>query len=358
MTVTVFTPYVQCTINGSQPSQQVAKARVESSFADPVSRGYVTFHSAPSWGHGDDVTIAMGNGTNNVTRFTGTVFEGDYLNSGPTFELVCRGPLWRVQKYRNPYPKGLTLLDLTGGPATDEAIARAVLDVVGVSYNSGNIGGTGIVRGGLAAVAYTWRKGEGALEYLQRLSKASLGYRMIETIGGDIFRVQVLGRPRGSSDFSFTEGIDIFEGAHTQRSTFETYTAWSVNGFDYGDGLGPVNFSVPTDPGSAEVFTFSSEMIERALESDPGGGVSAELVLEYVRAESDHEIVKISGLSTPRDELYGPGQTHNVNSALVGVTGENLWVMGVTAQGDDQWFTHTFEYVGGGGNDGGGYEGP
>lgn len=343
MTVLVYTPYVQVTINGSQPSQPVARARVESSFADPTSRGYVTFHEAPSWGQGDELTITMGNGTNNLLRGTFTILEGDYLNAGPTVELVGRGPLWRVQKFRNPYPKGLTLQDLTGGPATDQAIAQAVLDVVGVS-NIGSIGGTGIVRGELAAVAYTWHKGESALDYLQRLSKASLGYRMIESTDGNIHRTQVFGRPQGASEFSFTEGQDIFEGAHTQRSTFERYVAWSVSGFDYGDGLGPVNFSNPSDPGGVEVYEFSSDMIEKALASDPGSGVSAEEVENYIEAESDHEIVVIQGMSTPRDDLIGPGQTHTINSPLLGVNGERVWCLGVSAEVDDRWFTQTMEY--------------
>lgn len=358
MTVTVYTPFVECTINGVQPAQPITKARVESSFSDPVTKGYVTFKDVPTWGHGDDLTISMGNGTNNVLRFTGALFQADHLNSGPTVELVARGPLYAVQKYRNPYPNGLTLLDLTGGPATDEAIARAVLDVVGVTYTSGNIDGTGITRGELAAVAYVWKHGETALDYLQRLSKASLGYRMIETIGGDIYRVQIYNRPGSTPDFTFTEGVDIFEGAHTQRTTFGRYLAWSVTGFDYGDGLGPVSYSNPADPGSLEVYTFSSEMIEKSLQADPGSGVSAEEVEAYIEAESDHEIVKLGSLSTPRDDLFGPGQTHLINSALVGVTGEDLRLMGVTVEVEGDWFTQTMEYLGGGTPPAGGYGGP
>lgn len=358
---TVWLPYVQCTIAGQQPAQQVTGARVEASFADPVSRGYVSFRETPPWGHGDELTITMGNGINNVLRFTGTIFQGDYLNSGPSRTLVARGPLYRVQKFRNQEPKGLGLLDLTQGPATDEAIVRAVLDRVGVSYSSGNIGGTGILRGTLAAEAYRWRYGESALDYIQRLAKASLGYRLIESIGGDIYRVQVYGRPSGAADYFFTEGIDIFEGVHTQRSTFERYQAVRVTGFDYGDGLGPVAYAVPESPGSGtDVYTFSSEMIEKTLiDGDPKGddGVSCEAVVDYLFGEVDRETVKVSSLSTPRDEVIGPGNTLNVNSALTGVEGEGLWVLGVTNEVDDVNYTQTFELIGGG-EAPGGYTGP
>jgi hypothetical protein len=347
--MTTWTPYATATLNGTQISTVLVKgARVEMSMSDPVMKGYVKCIGAPSWGQGDDLTITLGGGPNNVTRFpAGSVWQGDYLNSGPNFELVGRGPLYAVQKYRNNRAKGLTLTDLTGGPATDEAIAQAVLDVVGVSYSGGNIGGTGIVRGALAPDGYTWRRGERALDYLQRLSKASLGYKMIES-NGDIFRTQVMGGiPTGAADFTFTEGVDIFEGAHTQRETFNRFTSWEVTGFDFGDGFGPVRFANPDPvPDGEENYAFSSEMIERALDSDPGGGISCETVEAFVEAETDHELTHISGLTTPRDDLFGPGQIIIVNSALLGVTGQKLWLIGVTAETDEDWFIHTLELVG------------
>lgn len=351
MTVTTWRPYATATLNGSQVDTMLLKgARVETSFADPVSKGYVKCIGDPGAGQGDDITITLGGGSSggNRTRFpAGKVLQVDFLNTGPNVEVVARGPLYAVQRYRNNFANGLTLTDLTGGPATDQAIARAVLDVVGVSYSSGNIGGTGIVRGRSAMVAYTWRKGEGALEYLQRLSKASLGYKMVETIGGDIFRTQVLGTPSGSADFTFTEGIDIFEGAHTQIETFDTWTAWSVGGFDYGDGLGAVSFSNPSTIGNGDIpYAYSSEMIESNTNSDPRGGISAETVLGYIQGESNHAITKVSGLVTPRDDLFGPGQIHQITSARLGLNAKKLWVLSVTAETDENWFTQTMEYVG------------
>jgi hypothetical protein len=353
MTVQVFKPYLATTLNGvAIDTQLVRGARVEASFADPVSKGYIRCIGDPGgWSQGDPVTIAMGAGTNNTLRFVnGTILEGDWLNSGPSFELVCRGPLYAAQKFRNNRPKGRTLTDLTGGPATDEAIARAVLDIAGVSYSSGNIGGTGIVRGASAPDGYTWRQGESALEYLTRLSKASIGYKLVESVGGvpgqNVFRTQVLGTP-DSSDFTLTEGTDLFEGAHVQKETFDTYSAWEVTGFDYGDGLHAVyNRSPDPIPDGVSPYAFSSEMIERGPDSDSRSGISAETVLNYLRSESSGAITKISGIVTPRDDLIGPGQVCFLNAPdTLGVSG-NFWVLSVVVEVDDQWFTQTLELVG------------
>jgi hypothetical protein len=347
VTVAVWTPYCTATLNGTQIDTALVRgARVETSLADPVSKGYVRLYGDPGFSQGDDITITMGGGLNNLTRFpSGTVFEGDFLNTGPTFELVGRGPLYAAQKYRNNRPKGLTLLDLTRGPATDEAIAQAVLTIAGVPFSSGNIGGTGIVRGRSAPDGYTWRQGESALDYLQRLTKASLGYKMVESTDGNVFRTQVLGTP-GSPDLTLTEGVDIFEGAHAQFETFDTFTAWEVTGFDYGDGLGTVYNRDPDPIGAGAVaYAYSSEMIERGPDSDTRSGISAETVLAYIRGESDHTIRKISGLVTPRDDLIGPGAVVRIESDMLGGAG-NYWVIGVTAEVDENWFTQTLELLG------------
>src|SRR4051812_39674558 len=145
VTSTVFTPTVSATLNGS-PITGVRKARVISGFTDPVTKIYVTIYPAISWAEGDTIAVTMGSGTNNVLSGTGTIYEADQLNAGPTFELVARGPLFKAQKFNNNVTNGLTLTDLTGGPATDEAIAKAVLTIAGVSYDPANIGGTGLQR--------------------------------------------------------------------------------------------------------------------------------------------------------------------------------------------------------------------
>lgn len=357
MANSVWTPTVSVLLNGS-PLSGVTKARASASFTDQVSKAYVQVHPAPTWIEGDTLVVTMGGGNNDVTRFTGVVYEGDYLNDDPTFELVARGPLEKARRYRNNVPNGLTLDDLTGGPATDQVIARAVLTTAGVSFVSGNIDGTGITRGSLAPSAYTWRNGETALDYLARLSQASVGYRMVETIGGAVLRVQVYGRPDGTSVFTLTEGVDIFGGGHTQRETFSKYTAVTITGFDYGDGNGRVTFSDPDPtPGGVDPFVFSSDMIERALDADAGQGISAEAVGAWARAEVNRETIRTSSVSTPRDDLFGPGQTHTIDSPRLGLTSEKMWLFAVTCEVNDQWFTQTMDYIGGGSSSGG-YPGP
>lgn len=349
MAGTVYTPYVAATLNGT-PITGVRKARVVSSFSDPVTKIYVSVYPAIDWSEGDTLAVTMGSGTNNVLSGTGQLYETDYLNSGPSFELVARGPLFKAQKYRNNQADGLTLTNLTGGPATDEAIVKAVLDVVGVSYTPSNIGGTGLQRGTLAPAAYTWRMGESALDYLNRIGKASLGYRLVETIGGDVVRVQVRGRPSSAADFSLEQGVDIFAGGHTQFDAFGRYSAVTVNGYDYGDGNGAVTYSWPIPiPAGTDTYVYTSDMIERGYESDPRGGISAaNIALSFVLPEVDRIAIRVSGIKTPRDDLFEPGQTHQINSSYLGLDDELLWCMAVTRECDDKWFTQTTEYIGGG----------
>jgi hypothetical protein len=359
MTTSVWTPYVSAVLNGTALTGKVTKARVVSTFSDPVAKLYATVYPEPTtWTQGQSLTLALGGGQHNVLRGSGSVFEGDNLNVGPDFELVARGPLIKAQRYRNNNTSGLTLVDLTGGPATDEAITRAVLTGAGVPYVSGNIGGTGIVRGTLAPAAYTWRFGETALEYLARLSQASLGYQVIESIGGDVLRVQASSRPNTTSTVTLTEGVDIFDGGHTQKQTFGKYDAVTVTGFDYGEGAGPVEFSNPDPiPAGVDPYVYASPMIERALEADPGSGVSAEAVNAFVFAQVTVEQIRVSNISTPRDDVFGPGQTHTITSPRLGLSNALLRLIAVTCEVNSGWFTQTLEYIGGGTTTGG-YTGP
>jgi hypothetical protein len=338
----LYVPFVDASVGGGQ----IAGARVETSFSDPVSKGYVKFYADPGgWSVGDDISISIGAGSHNVQCFQGTIMEGDYLNSGPTFEIVARGPLIAAQKFRNNQPKGYTITDLCGGPATDNAIVAAVLDIAGVG-NIGSIGGTGIVRGASAPPAYTWNKGESALEYLQRLSKACIGYKIIESTDTRVYWTQVLTGGASGADMALTEGVDIFEGAHTQIEIFDRYTAWDVTGFDYGDGLGPVYNREPDPiPNGSTAYAFSSTMIERTTDSDPRLGISCETVKNYLKGETSSPITKVSGLQTPRDDLVGPGSVVSVDSDLLGVHGD-FWVISCTREVTQDWFIQTLELAG------------
>lgn len=358
-TSTVWTPYVAATLNGVA-IEGVRRARVVSSFTDPVTKIYLSVYPRIAVAEGDVIAVTTGGGTNNVLSGTGTVYSADAVNSsGGSYEYTARGPLFKAQRYTNNVTSGLTLADLTGGAATDEAITMAILDVAGVTYDPLDIGGTGIIRGSLGPSAYTWRQGETALAYLLRLSRASLGYRLIESIGGDVQRVQVFGRPQATPQFYLTEGVDILNGAHVNRDGTGKYEAITVTGYDFGEGDGAVSFSVPDPtPAGVEPYVYSSDMIERQLEADPGDGISAESVAtDFVEPEVNRISVRVSGVKTPRDDLFAPGQTHQITSDLLDLDEENLWLYTVTREVNETWFTQTLEYQGGSSATGG-YTGP
>ncbi|HYW89277.1 MAG TPA: hypothetical protein VFB50_16010, partial [Chloroflexota bacterium] len=192
---------------------------------------------------------------------------------------------------------------------------------------------------------YTWRRGESALDYLQRLTKACLGYKIVESTDGSVYRAQILTGSPGA-DHTFTEGVDIFEGAHTVVESFDQYSAWEVTGFDYGDGLGAVYNRRPDPaPDGVAPYQYSSEMIERNNEADTRAGISCERVVDYLQGESGAPLVKLSGFVTPRDELIGPGGSVHVNSAMLGVN-QNFWVISVTRETTEEWFLQTLELAG------------
>jgi hypothetical protein len=99
-------------------------------------------------------------------------------------------------------------------------------------------------------------------------------------------------------------------------------------------------------------------MIERTLESDPGEGISCENVAtNFVLPEVDREMIRVSSIKTPRDDLFAPGQTHQIDSDLLGLSDEKVWLFGVTRECDGRWFVQTMDYIGGGSSTGG-YTGP
>jgi hypothetical protein len=344
VTTSIWTPTVTVEIDGLEV-EQVQSGRVTVSMDDAVKRAYLHFAEEPTWAKGDTLEITAGGGYNHLSRFIGNVVTGEYLNSDGSFQITAYGPLWQLGKYFNPNASGLTLTDLLGGPGTDEAIVTEVLDRMGIT-NVGTIEGTGIVRGTLNPGAFTWNRGVAALAYLRGLDQGSLGYRLVEE-GEDISRRFLSRRPEVSSDKTFTEGVDIFAGARTTKTDLNRYHAWSVSGYDAGEGAGPVTSTFPDPPGTTAVRTFQSNMIERALEADAGTGLSAEAVREYLQDEEDHERVLVRSLATPRDEEVTIGETHLIASlARLGVN-ENLVVVARTVEFTAQWFTQTFDYEGG-----------
>lgn len=343
MTATVWTPTLSVEINGAAVGYATS-ARVGVTMADQMHRAYVNFRTAPVWAQGDELEIIAGGGYNHLSRFSGTITAGDYLNSDGSFQVTAYGPLYQLAKYFQPNPSGLTLAEFVGVSGTDQEITEAVLDTVGV-VDIGTILGTSIVRGALAPAAFHWRRGVNALSYLNSLDAASIGYRLVEE-GADISRRLLSRRPALSASKTFTEGVNIMAGARTTKSDLQRFAAWSVTGYNFGGGDGPVSTVFPDPPGAVAIRTFQSEMIERALDADPGTGLSAETVLDWLIDEEDHDMVKIGSLTTLRDESVTIGDTHQITAARLAVSARFV-VVSKSIEISATRFSQTFDYEGG-----------
>ncbi len=274
--------YLAATLNGA-PLSNILSARCSFGFDLQVSEAVIYVPYDPVQGLPDvdvydvPVTLSMGAGTNNAQRFAGLFRRHDFTLYPRAVGLVCYGPLIRAQQHENNQEGvgsvgGLDLNDLVAGGgagATDQQIVQAVLArVLRLSFSAGNIGGTGVVMGSQTGTAsspsaFLWRngtnpslkmdvggKGETALEYIQRIDAISAVatppptltpagfYRTYETLNGTIVRALIGSRPRVAADFFFTEGQDIESG--TASREYPLANRVYVQGYDYGNSLGPV----------------------------------------------------------------------------------------------------------------------
>lgn len=371
---------------GSTPITNLLSARV--SFGFDVRTSQATFVTAtkPSCTYDDVVTITLGAGTNDLARFVGLVRDFQYSQTPPGVTTVCKGWLTRADEYENTEDPqlvaGLTISDLVGtDTATSTDIVKAVLDRSGTPYDASNIDGTSTIYGD-AFDPFIWRNGasdnplidlisggETAIAYIERYdaidavfdSGAGTGgrYSTFETLpdvlSNTVFRTLIGGRPWATEDFTFTEGVDILNGQF-ERSISQTRNYFSVTGYDYGDGTGPVSFSLQDSNDFQPVTTkhtqrSSSPMIERGEDAEPGTGMSCETVANALSLEYNREIVK-GWIDTYRDDALGIGQVHMVRtvSGLPGWlgVGEKLWVQSLDITIDDQGFTQRVAYIGGG----------
>lgn len=310
----------------------------------------------PDMTYYDTVEIVVSAGGDTHQWFSGLLVQVEFNLYPRTVTLQCRGRMYMLDQFKlqgdiNPADGAVFLDDITGGPATDQTIVSTVIDTVGLSLNGGSIGGTGTVMGTVAPEEFGWKAGESALSYIQRIDSISLGYRTFESTGGSIFRSQVSSVPSGTTDVSFTEGVDIVEGKNT-RSVTEAFNAVRVGGYAVGDFNDP---RVWYETGSndvvigTQVYSFSSPMIERRAESSPGQGISCEAMAGYWLGEVNREIIKLS-MTTPRNDNIGPGQIHRINNGQRLGIPERLWVQHVdktySASGA---VSQNMTYIGGGG---------
>jgi hypothetical protein len=353
MTATLRETEIVCTLGG-QDIPLVTSVTWSTGYDLQVGEATINTPLRPGFGsYFDPVSISV----NGTTRWSGLLVPTDYALFPRNVGLVCRDPLVLAQRFTPPesLESGLYLEDLTGGPASDQDIVTAALNYGGLGGYIGGIGGTGTIMGSVAPEEFVWKPEETLMMYIKRIDAISLGYRTFWD-GGSIVRLQISSRPSGSPDYTFTEGVDI-SGGNTRRSPEEAYSAVRVSGYAVGDYADPRVFyiqedNLPWESRPRVLNNPSNPMIERRADSSPGLGMSCESVANYLLGELNRELVSLT-MSTPRDELFLPGQIHLVQgpggSADRLHVGELLWVQRVDGRvGNDGGVGHTLAYVGGG----------
>lgn len=382
----------------------VISARVNLSFDQRVSQAsFVTQGITAPCGQDDEVQIIMGSATNGVNdniipRFRGYVREIRYTHHPYSVETICYGPLIKAIEYENGEDAtiigGMIPLDLTGTqPDTARNIINAVLVRCGaLSSPSLHISSTATLYG-TAEEAFVWSRGENsqnfdftetgetAMSYIERYDEIDAvftegspntggRYRTFESLNGVIYRILVGGRPRGTTDYTFTgglthstatlleapNGINILDGAF-ERSTKRKKNYITVTGYDIGNGAGPEYATYPeTPPDPKMTYQFNSPMIEKSRPELPTPATNGMDCLTVAGALSlefgDFETVN-GWILTHYDTEIGVGQTHLVQGAPAGLEGrlgvaEPLWVQGVEISVDEQGFRQRITYLGGG----------
>jgi hypothetical protein len=373
---TVRTVFLQAFINGAEV-QNILGARVSLGFDQAVSEA--TIEAGEDAGGGDDalnapVEVYMGAGSNNVLRFRGLLKERQSNLYPRTVTFVARGALSLAEEYVLAFSPGdpivaaqiqkaLSSAGINGIPVEDivgssgqtdgNVVYQVLARVPDLNVDPGNIDDTGTVVGKNAVAAWCWKVGQTALGYVQEIDKVAR-MRTFESIGGTIYRRRITGWPAGVPELTFTEAVDIFSG-HGARTIIGLKDAVLVQGADYGTGLGAVFASIPEGGGTVWEH-FSSALIERA---DPGDSISSGFtcadVATDIYAEVDRVTVRLT-LTTPRDDIIGPGQTHMVRTVNGEpdrlLIAEPLWVQRVDVEVNSGAFSQTITYIGGGTADG------
>lgn len=335
-----------------------ARGEVSADGGWPTCSVFVT--AKPTTGNEEDGIQVVAGAGNNVIRFQGRVrrFRSSGFPKG--IEIVSTGTLayatgWTPDEdidFAEEFPTG----------ATDEALVRWALDKVpGITYISGNIGGTGVTLGSEAPDAFNWKAGTSAWIYIQKLDRATL-FRTYQTHDGAIMRVRMVGHPDVTPDFTLAPE-DILDGATGERNTERTRNFVRVEGHDYGDGLGPVvngegnagnnDFQGDgSDPAHRQVEEFSSDLIESGTDPDDGtwdgnAGLRADQIGAAILPDVNKEFVEAQ-VPSWRDDLHGPGLTVLLDALDRLAIGEPMWVQKYAWEvGDNGWMT-TYTLTGGG----------
>lgn len=285
----------------------------------------------PSGSVGDSVTLSFGaTAGTTVQRFAGEIVSIDTTMWPHSVVILAKGPLYAIETFKNDIETtdtdqtrpGLSFADLIGSSTgTLRQLITAVLDHVGVSYSLGNLQNPTHVYGVLsngspgATDEMTWGTHETAASYIHRFLEASAGYRLFDSADGNVYLRQISAIPSGDPDITFTAGVDIFGDSQHTTSSIGRQSAVIVHGYD--DGSGPATSGVVGSGSSA--FQITNNLIE----TDAFAAELANFWLPQV-----NRLQELVRLSTPRDDVIGPAQTHYIG----GVAADQMWVKSVTAE--------------------------
>src|SRR5579859_5130453 len=285
----------------------------------------------PAGSIGDAITVSMGAGGPLLQRFGGIRREDDTTLYPHSVTAVGKGPLYALEEYENSNISddtgtGLACFALTGvslvgaGSGTLRQIVTALLDVVGVSYSLGNLANPPHVYGLVGPEQFTWGTGITAAAFLHTVLEASAGYRLFDSSDGNVYLKQMTAIPTASADFTYTLGVDIFGNTAALNSSIGQKQAVLVLGYDP-DGSGPSTSGV-VGSGSS-VFRVNSQLIET-------NAFAAELAAYWLPVMSRRQ--QTVRLSTPRDDLLGPGQTIFVEATTGLSVSQKLWLKSVVTE--------------------------
>lgn len=354
--------------NALTPIVLSARGQVAADSGWPTCSVFVT--SKPTVGNEeDDIQVTAGAG-NNVVRFTGRLRRFRSSGFPKALELVCTGTLayaaeWAPNVDLAYDTSTSTFIELEQDETADgyfgiddaTLVATALLIVPGVTFTLADIGGTGITLGTDAPDAFTWRAGTSAWSYIQQLDRATL-YRTYQAQDGTIRRIQMIGHPNSTPDFTFTD-VDVLDNSTGDRSTEQTRNAVRVFGYDYGDGGGPVQgFAAGafgdldgTGPNQWRLSEFHSNLIENGLDEGgiPSGygGLDAQVIAAAILGDTLKEFVEAQVYSW-RDDTHGPGLTCQLNCLNRLAIGEPMWVQGYGWEISENGWQSTYSLSGGG----------
>lgn len=296
----------------------------------------------------DSVSITLGAGLN-LQRLAGTLISFDTTLAPHSVTALCKTQLYALEEFENATETissadgsgrpGLAFSDLVGtsSGATLKQIVVAVLGVVGITaYSLDNLADPAHVYGLIADEEFTWGTYETAAAYLHRVLEASAGYRLFDSTDGNTYLAQTSAIPDVDPKFTFELGKDIFPESQSSSSKIGQRAAVLVQGYD--DSFGPATNNPSGNP-IASAFRINNTLIE----DDAFATEIGDFWLPQVSRRQ--EIVR---LQTPRDDLFGPGQTHYIDAAGGLSVNDTMWLKSVTSEITSSGeFTQHLVYVAG-----------